>query len=255
MYFQTPAPSKTQPTPTTTSESTFGSPSSESQSTSSASLSLSVQILTVSDRPMTQTITSTPTVVSADPGSQQPIQSKSNKVSAGLIAGVVIAGVVAALALAGLLFFFWRRRKQRQQFEAAGGAGMTESGATSTRPTRNTSVLSKTGLLEKVYPSAAMGQRSHANSNANSNSGNNEMSGGVSPISERRRSQPLFYDQRLNPATLMDHDNGSRVSVNTLPDNRDFSRTLNVRVYFNMYKLDNTNAFKVTNPDPRDSWQ
>lgn len=236
-------------TQTHTSSRTTSSAQSSSSSSSSTQPVTSVQILTISNQPVTQTVTTMPTVAGADTGSQQPLQSKSGA-SAGLIAGVVIAAVVAALALAGLLFFCWRRRKQQQELEAAAAATMIGSGTPSTRPTRNTSVLSKTGLLERVYPSAAAVQRPHANSSGP------EMTG-TSPINERRRSQPLFYDQRLNPTTLMNYDNGSRVSVNTLPDNRDFSRTLNVgfptvkSITLRPY----TDCRQVTNPDPHDSWQ
>lgn len=164
-----------------------------------------------------------PTVASGG-DSTTTTQSQNKGFSGGLIAGVVIATVAGMLIIGGLLFFCWRRRRQ-SQVEAEIGTGMPGSAMSSTRPTRTTSVLSKQGLLHQVYPSAAMAQRSHATSQ---NQSFNDASGGVSPISERRNSRPLFYDQRLNPTALMDIDNVSRISVNTLPDNRDFSRTLNV---------------------------
>ncbi|KKY23359.1 putative wsc4-like protein [Diplodia seriata] len=64
----------------------------------------------------------------------------------------------------------------------------------------------------------------------------------MTPNSERRNSRPLFYDQRLNPQPFMNLDNGSHGSIVSIEDNRDYTRTLNVR-----------------NPDPperqsRDSW-
>ena len=51
----------------------------------------------------------------------------------------------------------------------------------------------------------------------------------TTPVSERRNSRPLIFDQRLNPnALMMEQGNGSRLSVVTMPDNRDYTRTLNV---------------------------
>lgn len=103
-------------------------------------------------------------------------------------------------------------------------AGYGESEAGNSGVTRNTSVLSKTGLLgsaEKGYlpPVHTASHRSNTGMDID----------GFTPISERRHSRPLFYDQRLNPSALMDNDNNSRASIVTMQDNRDYTRTLNVR--------------------------
>lgn len=46
----------------------------------------------------------------------------------------------------------------------------------------------------------------------------------------RRNSRPMVYDQRLNPHAIMQNWelNGSRGSLGTLQDQRDYSRPLNV---------------------------
>ena len=103
---------------------------------------------------------------------------------------------------------------------------------------RNTSVLSKTGLLssmgagpdtEKFHDDSANGHKYHGS----------ESTAPIptSPDGSRRNSRPLVYDQRLNPAALMQHweMNGSRASIGTMQDQRDYSRPLG-----------------VTNPDPVD---
>lgn len=104
---------------------------------------------------------------------------------------------------------------------------------------RNASVLSKAGLLgsaraddaEKNYDEV------HGSGRHSMLYGGDAENSPVSPIGgygghdrERRSSRPLVYDQRLNPAAIMqnwDH-NGSRASVGTLQDQRDYSRPLNV---------------------------
>lgn len=52
----------------------------------------------------------------------------------------------------------------------------------------------------------------------------------ISPMSQRRNSQPLFIDSRLNPNTLMSNPNTSHTSISTLQDDQDYSRpVLSVR--------------------------
>jgi cell wall integrity and stress response component len=53
----------------------------------------------------------------------------------------------------------------------------------------------------------------------------------ISPISNRRNSQPLVIDSRLNPNAVMTFAgaNLSRESVASLDDSRDYGRQLNVR--------------------------
>jgi hypothetical protein len=46
-----------------------------------------------------------------------------------------------------------------------------------------------------------------------------------------------MYDQRLNPNALMVIDNGSRASLNTLDDHRDYGRMLKVCHFHNMLEM------------------
>lgn len=143
--------------------------------------------------------------------------------SVGAVAGAVV-GSVAGVALLGafLIWFFFRRRRNDgddgdAETVAAGGPTKPNS------PRRNVSTLSRTGLLnrpEKAYPPTIITTRHSMNGLDDSQ--------GVSPISERRNSRPLFYDQRLNPSALMSLDNGSRNSMTSIQDNRDYTRTLGI---------------------------
>jgi cell wall integrity and stress response component len=103
---------------------------------------------------------------------------------------------------------------------------------------RNTSVLSKTGLLSSVGTAADM-EKFHDDSATGHKYHGSESTAPIpnSPDGDRRNSRPLVYDQRLNPAALMEHweRNGSRASIGTMQDQRDYSRPLG-----------------VTNPDPLD---
>lgn len=186
-------------------------------------------------------------------GSAFQTQQQQNGLSGGAIAGIVI-GVVAALAILALgAFLLYRRRRQQEQEAAvaAAAAGVSEK----LPPKRNTSVLSKSGLLGG---GAILDHNDNTNpfdepANAGTASQRHSMlfgagalgTEGVSPVSplettnsgdSRRNSKPMVYDQRLNPSALFaSHDNGSRVSMQ---DGADYSRTLGVR-----------------NPDPRASWE
>jgi cell wall integrity and stress response component len=91
--------------------------------------------------------------------------------------------------------------------------------------------MSKAGLLggtregDHPYP-----QRVATNlSTMNSRYGADHES--ISPISNRRNSQPLVIDSRLNPNAVMTFagSNLSRESVASLDDSRDYGRQLNVR--------------------------
>jgi cell wall integrity and stress response component len=144
----------------------------------------------------------------------------------GAIAGGVAGGVVGLLAIAGgLIFFLWRRRKQqREALENSNGGG---SGGI----TRNTSTMSKAGLLggatemEHQYPARIATNYSTRNSRY----GGDQDS--TSPTSNRRNSQPLMIDSRLNPNAVMTFAgaNLSRDSIASLDDSRDYGRQLNVR--------------------------
>lgn len=43
-------------------------------------------------------------------------------------------------------------------------------------------------------------------------------------VTNKRRSNPLIVDQRLDPGTLWLNDNGSKASLGSLRDDRDYSR-------------------------------
>lgn len=175
-----------------------------------------------------------------------PIQQK-NGVSAGAIAGIVIGvlGSLAALALAA--FLLWRRRRNDSDADTPGDS-------TSKNMTRNVSVLSKAGLLNRGR-GPSMSERDHdepyfAAPVTGSNSVRHSMmfgsADGVSPTSpldsshsasSQRHSKPMLYDQRLNPSALFANQeaNGSRISMQ---DTQDYSRPLG-----------------VMNPDPRPSFE
>jgi len=198
----------------------------------------SVQVVTISGAAVTQTVTSTPTpYLNPNYAQEKPTV---QRVSTGAIAGAVVGAVLGVALLLALGFFCLRRRRQ-----------------TSTRPSnginRNASVLSKVGLLSSAR--AADNEKDVDDSTPTGNSRNSFLHGSLTdydgtPIAApastyetsaqadaRRNSKPLLYDQRLNPAALMQNwqANGSRTSVNTMQDQRDYSRPLG-----------------VTNPDPTD---
>lgn len=212
------------------------SPSSTAADTSSLSHTtfVSTRVVTVSGGPVTQTVTSTAVVT---PGAGSLNDTEQKGVSGGTVAGAVIGSVAGvALLLAGA-FFLWRR-KQTEASDPESPRSGSSSGSARRRMERNTSVLSKTGLLssmgagadtEKFHDDSANGHKYHGS----------ESTAPIptSPDGSRRNSRPLVYDQRLNPAALMQHweMNGSRASIGTMQDQRDYSRPLG-----------------VTNPDPVD---
>lgn len=184
-------------------------------------MSTDIQVITESGAVVTRTVIYQPTSGASESGST------SNKSSnnTGAIVGGVVGGVAAIAAIVGgLLFFLWRRKKQ-QRAEEEHQAGIT----------RNTSTMSKAGLLggravgtDPHYPPAIATNVSHAGSRHDNDS--------ISPTSgsQRRYSQPMMIDSRLNPETvLMYHPtfgNSSRDSLGSIDDSRDFGRQLNVSV-------------------------
>jgi cell wall integrity and stress response component len=134
----------------------------------------------------------------------------------------VAGGVIGLFAVAGgVLFFLWRRRKQQreaQERELGGGSGGI---------TRNTSTMSKAGLLGgQQFPSRVGTNLSTQNSRYGA-----DQESLSSPNSNRRNSQPLVIDSRLNPNAVMTFAGASmsRESVASLDDSRDYGRQLNVR--------------------------
>ncbi|KAI5208623.1 WSC-domain-containing protein [Aureobasidium subglaciale] len=241
---QTSSTSSSTPSTTSTSfpiTSTQGAvvATSESSTVDTSSLShttlVSTRVVTVSGGPVTQTVTSTAVV---NPGADSQRQIEQKGVSGGTVAGAVVGSVAGvALLLAGA-FFLWRRKRSETP-DPESPRSSSGSGSARRRMERNTSVLSKTGLLssignaadaEKFHDDSAQGHKYHGSESTapipTSPDGDN-----------RRNSRPLVYDQRLNPAALMEHweSNGSRASIGTMQDQRDYSRPLG-----------------VTNPDPVD---
>ncbi|RDI81522.1 hypothetical protein Vi05172_g8462 [Venturia inaequalis] len=149
-----------------------------------------------------------------------PNTSRKNGIAPGYVAAAVIAGLLGLVFIVAGIWLFMRRKENKD-----GEKGF--QGGSSRDMQRNISVHSKAGLLANRNGVPAINTR---------NSGQPLMDDAattVSPVSERRKSQPLIWDQRLNPNALMANDNGSKTSLNTIDDHRDYGRTL-----------------QVTNPDP-----
>ncbi len=188
--------------------------------TSSASvMSTSVQVITESGAVVTRTVIYRPTEAASQ--SESPSSGSNNT---GAIVGGVVGGVAAIAAIVGgIIFFLWRKRKQ-QRVEQEHQAGIT----------RNTSTMSKAGLLggRNVATDPHLPPPIATNF---SNAGSRHETESISPISgsQRRYSQPMVIDSRLNPETvLMYHPtfgNNSRESIGSIDDSRDFGRQLNVR--------------------------
>lgn len=237
---QTSYTSSSDSSTSSTTSSTTSYPVATTGSSTSSTLApvTSIRVITVSGAVVTETVTSTPVVASGS-ADQLPFQRKS--LSGGAIAGVVIGTLlgVAAVAVAALLLY--RRRRQNGDAEGAspGGRGRPS-------PRRNTSVLSKTGLLSRGRPMSMAEKELYDEPYGNGGIssvrhsalfGGSTLAEGVSPVSplgssqenvsSRRHSKPMVHDQRLNPSALFAHQdaNGSRVSMQ---DQQDYSRPLGV---------------------------
>jgi len=173
-------------------------------------------ILTPSNGPSTS-----PAPVRTDDGN--------NGSNIGAIAGGAVGGVLGLVAIVGgILFFLWRRRqKQRQMHDELNTAGI---GGGSNGITRNTSTMSSAGLLGRGTTSTSQYPTPIATNfgTANSRYGDQES---ISPNSNRRNSQPLVIDSRLNPKAVLTfaNPNTSRDSLASMDDSRDYGRQLNVR--------------------------
>jgi cell wall integrity and stress response component len=196
---------------------------------------INVQVVTQSGVIVTQTVTTTPSVPA---NSLSGAQRKSSGIAPGYMAAAVIAGLFGLAFICAGLFFCWRRKNRGEDSE--------NKGAPSRDMQRNISVHSKAGLLDNRTYAPTINTRfsSHALDMGSSNG-----TTPVSPVSERRKSQPLMYDQRLNPNALMVNDNGSHTSLRTLDDHRDYGRMLKVRHSLSSHKISITNEEQVTNPD------
>ncbi|KAK7556906.1 hypothetical protein IWX46DRAFT_636805 [Phyllosticta citricarpa] len=203
-----------------TSSAAASSASSESTlstSVKSSSAVTSVTVVTQGGNVITQTVTSVPGDNSTSTNSRP---SSRNSVSGGQIAGAVVGGLAGFALIVAIATWILLRRRNAQN------PGRGDDGDGNHPPQRNVSTLSRTGLL-----------------NSNDPSGTDTMT----PMSERERrnSRPVFQDPRLNPYPYH-ADNASHASIISIEDNRDYTRTLNVR-----------------NPDPpgrdsndtRDTWE
>lgn len=142
--------------------------------------------------------------------------SRKSGIAPGYIAVAVIAGVFGIAFIFGCLWLCWRRKQSEEDRELHDG--------TSRAMQRNTSVHSKAGLLANRPNLPALSTRQSSNVVLTGSDPASPLS-----MSERRKSQPLMYDQRLNPNALMSNDNGSHTSLQTLDDHRDYGRMLKVR--------------------------
>jgi cell wall integrity and stress response component len=211
--------------PTTSAADTVNSPLNSPSVTGTPVTS--VQIITQSGQVVTQTITTTPTAGSS---SAMLGKEKSQSIAPGYIVAAVIASVAGIILLCLAFFWIWRRRKIVADSEKYGDGNVGGSGSPADL-NRNTSVNSKAGLLDSAYPPTLTTRFSTHNLDLSTGTSSPNSTGA------RRKSNPLDFDQRLNPNLLMVHDNGSHNSIQTLEDHRDYGRML-----------------KVTNPDPRKSF-
>lgn len=180
---------------------------------------------------MTKTIIQTPSAQPTTSSSTEPVRTGngggSNNI--GAIVGGVLGGLIVLIAIVGgILFFLWRRRKhQREAHDGLNAAGI---GGGSAGITRNTSTMSSAGLLGRGTSATSQYPPAIATnfSTANSRFGDHDS---ISPISNRRNSQPLVIDSRLNPNAVMTfaNSNASRDSLASMDDSRDYGRQLNVR--------------------------
>lgn len=218
-----------------TTESSAKSESTLSTSAKSSSAVRSVTVVTQGGNVITQTVTSVPGANSSTSADSRP--SSRNSVSGGQIAGAVVGGLAGVALIVSIATWILLRRRNAQNAGREDGDGTHP-------PQRNVSTLSRTGLLKSA-------ERDYSTTlpPINTRHSSNDPSGTdtMTPMSERERrnSRPVFQDPRLNPYPY-NVDQGSHVSIISIEDNRDYTRTLNVR-----------------NPDPpgrdsndtRDTWE
>jgi len=207
-------------------------------SSSPTAMSTSVQVITESGAVVTRTVIYRPTEAANQ--SQSPSggigsgSGNGGSSNTGAIVGGVIGGVAAIAAIVGGIFFFLWRRKKQQRSEQEHQAGIT----------RNTSTMSKAGLLGGRTVATDPRQPPPIATNS-SNAGSRHDNESISPISgsQRRYSQSMMIDSRLNPETvLMYHPtfgNSSRESLGSIDDSRDYGRQLNVSNKLTLNQLQN----------------
>jgi cell wall integrity and stress response component len=141
------------------------------------------------------------------------------KMSSGSVVAIAVAVVIAAIVLLVALlvgFCCWRRKR-------TANSPYADDEPSEHVPQRNTSVMSKAGLLG---PSS---------SNTTTPPGESPPHRHRPPpqpvLAEHRNSRLMVFDQRLNPTAFMQHDDSSRASFVSMQDNRDYTRTLNVSLH------------------------
>lgn len=198
---------------TSSSDTTSTTSSSHNAQTTSATPVVSTQVITQSGSVFTQTVTTMPTSQS------QTTPTKKSSNSAGLIAGVVVACVVALGAIGAAAFWFLRHRHGRRNTFIGADGRIVSSGFGS--PQRPMSVSTGSALMANAVTGAP------PRLNIPGDSGDDSP---ISPV-DRRSSHgiyPFFHEQdsRLQPFTNLGF-NESRTSFN---DGADYSRRLQVHI-------------------------
>ncbi|KAI8941974.1 hypothetical protein NX059_000084 [Plenodomus lindquistii] len=207
------APTSTRATSTKRATSSADPPSTTEEPMTTAT------VVTESGVIVTRTVVFTP---SSTPARGQTGDSDGNSSNTGAIVGGVVGGVAGLLAIVGgILFLLWRRRKQQQQLDGEGGQSSLN---------RNTSTMSKAGLLGGNGAEKHMQYPAAVATSGSQRSRHDDDSIGPLSASDRRYSQPVLVDSRLNPrAVLTFHgSNESRESLASIDDSRDYGRQLNV---------------------------
>ena len=190
----------------------------------------SVQTVTAGGSTVIQVVTiqQTPTVTGTmAPGNLPTQQKDSGGISGGLIAAAVVASVLGVALIAALVWFFLRKRRQNEESNEKYG-DINDDPSSPSNLNRNISTHSKAGLLERGYPPTVATRMSRVSSTNGPEMSSSDAVSPVTPNSERRHSNMIVYDSRLNPNALMVIDKGSHTSLNTLDDHRDYGRMLKV---------------------------
>lgn len=185
-----------------------------------------MQIISEGGSVVTKTIVVTPPANPTSSTAPVRIGDEDSSPNVGAIAGGVAGGVLGLVAIiGGICFWLYRRRKQRREVDEDGNGGGSAG------ITRNTSTMSKAGLLgrstEMEQPYRPQLTTTFGTQNSRYGADNQS----VSPISNRRNSQPLVIDSRMNPQAMIEYAgaNASRESIGTIDDSRDYGRRLDVR--------------------------
>jgi hypothetical protein len=173
-----------------------------------------------------RTVVVTPTS-SADPSSLGQGFKRSGGLSTGQFVGIVIGVALGLGLLIGLAVWFSLRRKHQNQNRTSshhGGYAAEESDISHTKPSRQVSQMSSSGLLGKapriITSGYVPGNGDNNGISTNPRSPESLLSNGVD-----RRS--LGTDQRLNPYAIFAHEEAQMSGI-SLQDNQDYSRQLRI---------------------------